>query len=70
MAAARVSEAAGAIFFGLVAVFAAWMFEWQYEWTGMQKYYLVFSGGIGTWCYADLAFSWLCGPACRIQPPR
>ncbi len=31
---------AGAIFFGLVAVFAAWMFEWQFEWTGMQKYYL------------------------------
>jgi type IV secretory pathway TraG/TraD family ATPase VirD4 len=31
---------AGAIFFGLVAVFAAWMFEWQFEWTGMQRYYL------------------------------
>jgi hypothetical protein len=31
---------AGAIFFGLVAVFAAWMFEWQFEWDGMQKYYL------------------------------
>jgi hypothetical protein len=31
---------AGAIFFGLVAVFAAWMFEWQFEWDGMQRYYL------------------------------
>src|ERR1700677_58759 len=31
---------AGAIFLGLGAVFAAWMFEWQFEWDGMQKYYL------------------------------
>ncbi len=30
----------GAIFFGLVATFAAWFVQWQYQWDGMQRYYL------------------------------
>jgi hypothetical protein len=30
----------GAIFFGLVATFAAWFVQWQYQWSGMQRYYL------------------------------
>src|ERR1700722_15127252 len=31
---------AGAIFFGFVAMFAAWFIESQFEWDGMQRYYL------------------------------
>ena len=31
---------AGAIFFGIVAMFAAWFIEVQYQWDGMQRYYL------------------------------
>jgi len=31
----------GAIFFGFVAMFAAWFIEAQYVWDGMQRYYLV-----------------------------
>ena len=31
---------AGAIFFGFVAMFAAWFIETQFEWDGMQRYYL------------------------------
>jgi hypothetical protein len=30
----------GAIFFGFVATFAAWFIQWQYQWGGMQRYYL------------------------------
>ena len=30
----------GAIFFGIVAMFAAWFIQVQYEWDGMEKYYL------------------------------
>jgi hypothetical protein len=30
----------GAIFSGLVATFAAWFIQWQYQWGGMQRYYL------------------------------
>jgi hypothetical protein len=37
MAEAYVSEAAGAIFFGFVAMFAAWFIETQFEWDGMQR---------------------------------
>ena len=31
---------AGAIFFGVIAVFAAWFIEVQYRWDAMQRYYL------------------------------
>ena len=31
---------AGAIFFGFVAMFTAWFIETQFEWDGMQRYYL------------------------------
>lgn len=30
----------GAIFFGIVAMFAAWFIQVQYEWDGMERYYL------------------------------
>src|ERR1700678_4288845 len=30
----------GAIFFGIVAMFAAWFFQVEYQWDGMQRYYL------------------------------
>ena len=30
----------GAIFFGVVAMLAAWFFQVQYQWDGMQRYYL------------------------------
>jgi hypothetical protein len=30
----------GAIFFGFVATLAAWFVQWQYQWDGMQRYYL------------------------------
>ena len=30
----------GAIFFGIVAMFTAWFFQVEYQWDGMQRYYL------------------------------
>jgi hypothetical protein len=30
----------GAIFFGMVAMFAAWFFQVEYQWDGMQRHYL------------------------------
>lgn len=30
----------GAIFFGLIAMLAAWFFQVEYQWDGMQRYYL------------------------------
>ena len=31
---------AGAVFFGVITVFAAWFIEVQYRWDAMQRYYL------------------------------